>query len=62
MEAPINVSDKALVRLEAVKAAARVCSPREGVGNLLIHAGWLADYILSGESPAITPSGPSSPS
>ena len=38
-------------RLEAVKAASRVVSRYDDIGNLLVHAGWLARFILTGNQP-----------
>jgi hypothetical protein len=41
-----------LIRLEAIKAAARVASQYDGVANLLIHAGWVSTFIEEGKSPS----------
>lgn len=53
----MSIPNMVLVRLEAVKAAAKVASPSDGIGNLLIHARWLAGYISTGEPPEIASGG-----
>jgi len=53
MQSPLNADNGIMVRLEAVKAAARVSSPYDGIGNLLIHAQWLANYVLTGTPPEV---------
>jgi len=40
------------IRIEALRAAAKV-SRDGGVGNLLVHAQWLENYIVSGKSPTL---------
>jgi hypothetical protein len=55
MQEFINFNEEVLVRLEAVKSAAKVSSPSGSIGNLLIHADWLASYILTGKPPEIAP-------
>ncbi len=42
------------VRLEAVRAARRVASEYDGIGNLMVHARWLSDFILTGNQPEVT--------
>ena len=46
-----------LVRLEAVKAAAKNLSPEGYVHTMLLHARWIERYINSGQMPEIE-SGP----
>ena len=41
-------------RLEAVRAACRVASEYEGIGNLMVHARWLSDFILTRNQPEVT--------
>ena len=41
------------VRLEAIKAAVKVSSIHETVGNLLVHADWISIFILEGKQPLI---------
>jgi hypothetical protein len=57
MKTGMTHREEILIRLESVKAAAKVCSDSEGIGNLLIHARWLAEFIISGEPPTISRSG-----
>lgn len=40
------------VRLEALRAAARVAQPHDDVGNLLIHTEWIYQFLTTGKSPA----------
>jgi hypothetical protein len=40
------------IRIEALRAAAQV-SRDGGVGNLLVHAQWLENYIITGKSPTL---------
>ena len=47
-----EISEKE-IRLESIKAASRVASPYEGVGNLLTHADWLTSFILTGNRPEV---------
>ncbi len=47
------------VRLEAVKAASRVVSEYDDIGNLMVHARWLSDFILTGKQPEIAEVRPS---
>jgi hypothetical protein len=42
-----------MICVESVQAAAAVASPHVGIANLMIHSGWIADYILDGKSPAV---------
>jgi hypothetical protein len=42
--------EKEQIRVEAVKAAAKVASPEGGIGNLIVYARLLTDYIESGEA------------
>jgi len=41
------------IRLEAIKAAARVASIHETTGNLLVHADWISTFIFEGKQPLI---------
>ncbi len=41
------------VRLEAVKAASKVASEYDGIGNLMIHARWVSYFILTGNQPEV---------
>jgi hypothetical protein len=41
------------VRVEALRAAVSVASPTDNVGNLLIHAGWLCQFLETGRGPAV---------
>ena len=45
--------DAQIVRLEAIKAAAKVTDRRGGTGNLLVEAGWIADWVQTGKDPAV---------
>lgn len=43
--------DRAIdVRIEALRAAAKVASPTDDIGNLLIHAGWLCQFLETGRA------------
>lgn len=53
MEAVTGQAFEQTVRLEAIKAAARVASVHETVGNLLVHAEWIAAFILEGKQSLI---------
>jgi hypothetical protein len=48
----IRDTDRIELRLQAVKAAAGMTSGTEDTRNLLIHARWLEEHILTGKSPA----------
>ena len=37
------------IRLEAVKAAARVSGEHDGISNLLIHADWITTFVIHGK-------------
>jgi hypothetical protein len=37
------------IRLRAIESAAKVAGPRDDIGNLLIHAQWIASYIGTGK-------------
>lgn len=53
MQRYFDPTNKTNIRLESVRLAAMVASPHDGIANLLIHAAWVADYILDGKSPAL---------
>lgn len=53
MQASFGKRSKVNVRLESIKAAFTVASPHDDVANLLVHADWVASYILAGKSPAV---------
>jgi hypothetical protein len=40
------------MRIEALRAAVSVASPTDNIGNLLIHAGWLCQFLETGRGPA----------
>jgi hypothetical protein len=47
-------SDRAVeVRIEAVRAAVAVAQPHDDIGNLLIHADWLRQFLENGEVPIV---------
>ena len=39
------------IRMEAIKAASVTCRPSDDVGDLLVHADWLANYMKTGKLP-----------
>jgi hypothetical protein len=39
------------VRIEALRAAVSVAGPNGNIGNLLIHAGWLCQFLETGRAP-----------
>lgn len=41
------------IRLEAVKTAAKIASPHDEIGNLLVHAGWISSFIIEGKNPIL---------
>jgi len=41
------------IRMEAVRCAASVTTGQESIGNLLIHAQWLFNYVKSGCPPEV---------
>jgi hypothetical protein len=41
------------IRLRAVESAARVAGPTDDIGNLLIHADWIASYVGTGRLPEV---------
>lgn len=41
------------IRMAAIDAAATVASPADDIGNLLVHAEWIASYIATGRLPEI---------
>jgi hypothetical protein len=41
------------VRIEALRAAVSVASPTDNIGNLMIHAGWLCQFLETGRTPAV---------
>jgi hypothetical protein len=41
------------IRMGAVEAAAAVATPSDDIGNLLVHADWIASYIKTGRLPEI---------
>jgi hypothetical protein len=41
------------IRMEAVKAAARVSGEHDGIANLLIHAEWIETFIIRGKDAVI---------
>jgi len=45
------------IRLEAIKAASKLTSPSEGIGNMLIHARWIENYVATGEPPEVATGG-----
>ena len=47
------------VRLEAVKAASLVSSEHASIGNLMVHASWLSDFISTGSQPEVAEVRPS---
>ena len=47
------------VRLEAVKAAVGVSTKSASIGNLMVHAQWLSDFISTGSQPEVTELRPS---
>ncbi len=41
------------VRIEALRAAAKVASPTEDIGNLIIHTQWLCQLLETGRAPEV---------
>jgi hypothetical protein len=41
------------IRIEALRAAVSVVSPTDDIGNLLIHAEWLCQFLETGRGPAV---------
>jgi hypothetical protein len=41
------------VRIEALRAAAKVATPTDDIGNLLIHAGWACQFLETGRPPEV---------
>jgi hypothetical protein len=41
------------IRMRAIEAAANVASPSDDIGNLLVHAEWIASYVVTGQMPEI---------
>lgn len=41
------------IRIEALRAAVKVASPADTIGNLMIHAGWLSKFLETGGAPEV---------
>lgn len=41
------------IRMRAIEAAAAVALPSDDIGNLLVHADWIASYVETGKMPQI---------
>jgi hypothetical protein len=57
MSSENRTPDSTEIRLAAIKAATNLTSPSGGVGNMLIHARWIENYITTGESPEVASGG-----
>jgi hypothetical protein len=45
--------DRVDVRIEALRAAVSVVIPGDNIGNLLIHAGWVCQFLETGRPPEV---------
>ncbi len=45
--------DRVDVRIEALRAALSVVSPTDNIGNLLIHTGWVCQFLETGRPPEV---------
>jgi hypothetical protein len=41
------------MRIEALRAAVAVATTSESIGNVLIHAGWVCQFLESGRPPEV---------
>lgn len=41
------------MRLEALKIACDVASHNDGIGNVLVHAQWVLEFLLTGKPPVV---------
>ena len=39
------------LRIEAIRAAAKVVGPKDDIASLLVHAEWIMRYLLTGAFP-----------
>lgn len=45
--------DMVKVRIEALRAAVSVVNQNDNIGNLLIHAGWVCQFLETGRPPEV---------
>lgn len=49
----MQIQREAEIRMRAIEAAAAVAAPHDDIGNLLVHADWIASYIETGRMPEV---------